>query len=255
MEMKLLLVAFFLTALQIVNAQNYCNSSYCGSSTHIACNNNGTFAGSCLSPALINFTQTQRNAIVNSHNARRNTVAAGNTALSPACRMATMQWDNELATLAALNVRQCQLRHDACHNTDAFQFSGQNLAWITFLNTANVTSLSLQSINMWYSEINNTNMAYINSYPNNYQGPAIGHFTVMVADRNIRLGCAASTYNVSGQQYRAFLFACNYATTNMITLPIYRNCSVAASNCTTGTNPSYSSLCSASEAYDVNTFA
>ena len=120
---------------------------------------------------MVTFTQAQKDAIVDSHNAKRNTVAAGNTALSPACRMATMQWDEELATLAALNVKQCQMRHDACHNTDAFEYSGQNLAWITFYNTPNTTRLSLQSVDMWYNEIKDTRMAYINRYPNNYQGP------------------------------------------------------------------------------------
>ncbi|XP_018802408.1 PREDICTED: venom allergen 3-like [Bactrocera latifrons] len=252
MERKTVLIASFLAALQIVNAQNYCDSSYCGSRTHIACNNNGAFASSCQSPALVGFTQALKNSIVDAHNAKRNTVAGGNTALKPACRMATMQWDDELAKLAAFNVKQCQMKHDACHNTKAFEYSGQNLAWITFYNTPNTMQLSLQSVDMWYNEIKDTKMEYINKYPNNYSGPTIGHFTVMMADRNIRVGCAASTYSVSGQRYKAFLFACNYATTNMINFPIYTSCSVAASQCTTGKNPKYTSLCSASEKYDVN---
>ncbi|XP_039960561.1 antigen 5 like allergen Cul n 1-like [Bactrocera tryoni] len=254
MELKFLLLVSFIAVLQIVYAQDYCDSSYCRSGTHIACNNSGAFAASCLSPALVSFTQAQKNSIIASHNAKRNTVAGGKTALSPACRMATMQWDDELATLAALNVKQCQMKHDACHNTADFDYSGQNLAWITFYNTPNTTQLSLKSVDMWYNEINNTKMEYINAYPRNYSGPEIGHFTVMVADRNIRLGCAASTYNVTGQQYKAFLFACNYATTNIIGVPIYKSCSVAATNCTTGKNPSYTSLCSVAEEYDVNTF-
>lgn len=81
---------------------------------------------------------------------------------------------------------------------------------------------------------------------------AIGHFTVMVSDRNIRVGCAASTYNVQGQQYRAFLLACNYATSNVIQYPIYKSCSVAASECTAGKNLQYNNLCAVSEKYDVN---
>lgn len=72
----------------------------------------------------------------------------------------------------------------------------------------------------------------------------------MMADRNIRLGCAASTY--SQQPYQAYLVACNYATTNMINFPIYKSCNKAGTSCTTGTNPKYPNLCSASEKYDVN---
>ncbi|XP_028894690.2 antigen 5 like allergen Cul n 1-like [Zeugodacus cucurbitae] len=252
MELKFVLIAAFIGALQIVHAKDYCDSSYCGSRKHIACDNNGKFAASCKNPAMITFTQTQKDLIVDSHNNKRNTVAGGKTKLKPACRMATMQWDNELAELAALNVKQCQMKHDACRNTDAFKYSGQNLAWITFYNTPNATKLSLQSVDMWYDEIDDTKMEYINKYPNNYQGPAIGHFTVMMADRNIRVGCAASTYDESGQPYKAFLFACNYATTNMINFPIYKSCSVAASECKAGKNPKYTSLCSVSEKYDVN---
>lgn len=68
----------------------------------------------------------------------------------------------------------------------------------------------------------------------------------MMADRNIRVGCAAATYG------NAFLIACNYATTNMVGFPIYTSCSSAGSSCTTGPNPQYPNLCSASEVYDVN---
>uniref|UniRef100_W8B4H9 Venom allergen-1 n=1 Tax=Ceratitis capitata TaxID=7213 RepID=W8B4H9_CERCA len=245
-------IVLYVALLQIVCATNYCDKSLCGSSQHIACNNNGKFASSCKNPTAITFTQAQKNQIVNAHNAKRDLVAGGKTALKAACRMATMQWDEELATLAALNVKQCEMKHDACHNTDAFKYSGQNLAWISFYNSPNASKLSQQSVDMWYNEIKDTKMAYINKYPNNYSGPTIGHFTVMVADKNIRVGCAASTFDVSGQPYKGYLFACNYATTNMIDFPIYKGCSEAASNCTTGRNPDFNNLCSASEEYDVN---
>ncbi|XP_011200657.2 antigen 5 like allergen Cul n 1 [Bactrocera dorsalis] len=254
MELTFLLLVSFNVALQIVCAQDYCDSSYCGSRKHIACNNNGAFAASCQSPAMVTFTQAEKNSIVDAHNAKRNTVAGGKTALKTACRMATMQWDDELAKLAAFNVKQCQMKHDSCRNTKTFKHSGQNLARRSFNSSPNITQLSLLSVDAWYNEIKDTKMEYMNAYPSSYKGPAIGHFTVMVADRNIRVGCAASTYGVSGHRYTAFLFACNYATTNMVNFPIYKSCSVAASQCTTGKNPSYTSLCSASEKYDVNKF-
>ncbi|XP_011200656.2 antigen 5 like allergen Cul n 1-like [Bactrocera dorsalis] len=254
MEPKFLLLASFIVALQIVCAQDYCDSLYCDSRTHIACNNTGEFAASCQSPAMVTFTQAEKNSIVDAHNAKRNTVAGGKTALKPACRMATMQWDDELATLAALNVKQCKAKHDACHNTADFEYSGQNLARRSFNKSPNITQLSLQSVDMWYNKIKDIKMKYINKFPSKDKRPKIGHFTVMMADRNIRVGCAASTYRVSGHRYTVFLFVCNYATTNIIGIPIYESCSVAASNCTTGKNPTYTSLCSVAEEYDVNTF-
>lgn len=84
----------------------------------------------------------------------------------------------------------------------------------------------------------------------------IGHLTVMMAERNIRVGCAAATYtdlrsnNNSNKQI--FLIACNFATTNMVGFPIYTSCNSAGTSCTTGTNPQYPNLCSTSEEYDVN---
>ena len=74
----------------------------------------------------------------------------------------------------------------------------------------------------------------------------------MMADRNIRVGCAAATYTEPGASYNAYLVACNYATTNMVNFPIYASCDTAGSSCTTGTNPTYPNLCSASEVYTVN---
>lgn len=202
---------------------------------------------------LLTLSASDKNAIVAQHNLHRNFIAGGgDSKLSPACRMATIKWNDELAYLASLNVKSCQMKHDACHNTDAFDWSGQNLAWIGFFNPLNQTANSIRSVDMWYNEVKDTTQAYIDAYPTNYNGPAIGHFTVMVADRNTDVGCAVSTYSVKDQSYKAFLMACNYAATNVIGIKMYNSCSKAASKCTTGVNPSYKFLCSPSEVYDVN---
>ncbi|XP_017474138.1 PREDICTED: venom allergen 5-like, partial [Rhagoletis zephyria] len=116
MQLKFVLFAILVAAFEIVSATNYCDTSLCSSGQHIACNNTGNFASSCQNAALASLTQETKNLIVSAHNTKRNTVAGGSTALEPACRMATMTWDDELAFLAELNVKQCQMRHDACHN-------------------------------------------------------------------------------------------------------------------------------------------
>ncbi|XP_061393341.1 scoloptoxin SSD976-like [Musca vetustissima] len=97
-------------------------------------------------------------------------------------------------------------------------------------------------------------MDYIDSLPSSYSRPKIDHFTVMVADRNIRVGCAAATYDdtrVSSKR-QIFLVACNYATTNMQNLPVYAKCEIPAKSCKSGNNSQYPNLCSRSEKYDVN---
>ncbi|XP_014101221.2 venom allergen-1 [Bactrocera oleae] len=249
MELRLVFFVISLTAVQIVYAQNYCDRSLCSSGNHIACNNNGRFAASCRNAAMVTMTQAHKNLIVRLHNTKRNTVASGRTKLRPACRMSTMQWDDELARMAAFNVKQCQMRHDSCRNTQTFKYSGQNLARSSYNGTPNIRNLLQTLINMWYNEIKDTTMAYINRYPNNYSGPTIGHFTVMVGQANTRVGCAVSTYSVAGRSGRTFLLACNYATTNMIGQAMYRTCSTAASGCRTGRNTAFPSLCSRSEVY------
>ncbi|KAH8237669.1 hypothetical protein KR038_005217 [Drosophila bunnanda] len=257
--MSRLLLALIPLALSSLAAgqgtTNYCDSSLCGTATHIACNNNGAWESGCPSDAtLVTLSAAQKAALVDRSNQYRNIIAGGlNANLSAACRMATTKWNDELAYLASLNVRSCQMRHDGCHNTDAFDWSGQNLAWMGWYSPLNVTHYVEWGVDMWYSEHVYTKQAYIDAYPSGYSGPAIGHFTVMVADRNTEMGCAAATYSVSGQSYKAFLLACNYAATNVVGIKMYSSCPKApASKCTTGTNPTYKYLCSSKEVYDVN---
>ncbi|XP_065362988.1 antigen 5 like allergen Cul n 1-like [Calliphora vicina] len=247
-------VAFF-CLVAAVSSTDYCSNSICNNGAkHIACGHSGQFAASCPSDAqMVTITDSLKQVLVDAHNEKRNLIAGGGDANhSPACRMATMEWDDELAAIAELNVKQCQMNHDRCRNTDAFKYAGQNLAWMGFFGDVVDADKMKESVEMWFSEVKDSQQSYIDSYPNGYSGPAIGHFTVMMADRNIRVGCAASTYSPAGQPYKAYLVACNYATTNMINFPIYASCNQAGTSCTTGTNPKYPNLCSASEEYAVN---
>ncbi|XP_061397351.1 antigen 5 like allergen Cul n 1-like [Musca vetustissima] len=256
--MKLLTKLLILTAfIGIATAVDYCSPRLCRKGlTHIACNNNGTFSTNCPADATISvITPTIQDVIVSGHNEKRNFIAGGGDAnhLS-ACRMATMQWNTELASMAELNVRKCTMQHDKCRNTNTFLYSGQNLITIGYYGKANVTRMFEKAMNVWYDEVKYSNMDFIQKYPANYNGKTVGHFTVMMADRNVRVGCAAAQYSKVGVSFKIFLIACNYATTNMIDFPIYANCSLAASGCVTGKNPQYPNLCSIAEGYKVNTW-
>lgn len=109
------------------------------------------------------------------HNSYRNQLASGLlTRFKPAKRMATMQWDAELATLAALNVKQCKMNHDACHNTKKFRASGQNLAM--YGTTGDIASMAVAtlirtSVNSWWNEKKDATQAIMAKYPSNYSGP------------------------------------------------------------------------------------
>lgn len=131
------------------------------------------YASSCPSDAaIVNIDASLKATIVDIHNAKRNLIAGGSDANhDPACRMATIQWDDELASIAAYNVKQCAMVHDKCRNTDTFRYSGQNLAWMGYFGTPNNVAMMTQALDMWYSEVENSKMEYIKSYPSNYQGP------------------------------------------------------------------------------------
>lgn len=121
---------------------------------------------------MVSMTKDLQKTIVDGHNSKRNFIAGGgNPQIRPACRMATMEWDNELAELAALNVKQCDMNHDKCHNTDAFKLSGQNLALISFYGKADHAALLTETIEMWYAEVKHCRQSYLDSFPHRYSGP------------------------------------------------------------------------------------
>ncbi|XP_034486541.1 antigen 5 like allergen Cul n 1-like [Drosophila innubila] len=230
---------------------DYCAKALCGTEKHIACNNKGAWALTCpTSPApfLIDMNLTLRQHLVRLHNVRRNNLALGKVAkYNSARRMATMRWSPELAKLAELNARQCQMKHDACHNTNKFKSSGQNLAIISGSSETDEQLLTA-CINMWWNENKNANMAVINSYPKTWTGDQIGHFTAMAQQPNYAVGCAAARY--VSNKVRNFLLVCNYATTNIIDRAVYVRGPTAA-GCNTGTNVNYPGLCTVNEVFTV----
>ncbi|KAM7350298.1 antigen 5 like allergen Cul n 1-like [Cochliomyia hominivorax] len=248
--MNTFLAVFCFVALAAsVTATDYCKLN-CDDRTHIGCKNNGKFSSECPKDAEIrDMTDSLKKLILDEHNEKRNTIAGGEyDKLKPACRMGTMEWDDELAKLAELNVLQCKMKHDKCHNTNDFKYSGQNLGVSGYNGDVNDSASIKKFIQLWYDEKKDVKQSIINKYPKGYKGPKIGHFTVMMADRNIRVGCAASIYN------KTYLFACNYASTNMVGYAIYKSCDKPAADCKSGTNSSYKNLCSTSESYNINKF-
>lgn len=211
---------------------------------------------SCPSDARFIDMTPYINDILQSHNEKRNSVAGGEVPNhSPAVRMGTVQWDDELAYVAGLNVKTCQYGHDTCRNTDAFSWSGQNLAknwW--YGGVEDIQGLLLEQLDMWYDEYHNSDMSNINSVPENDFGKVTGHFTAMIHELSIRVGCASvrSSETNDGVNWETLTTACNYAHTNVIGAPIYI-AGPTASECQTGTNPQYPNLCSTAENIDANT--
>lgn len=64
---------------------------------------------------MVPMTEEMKEAILDAHNKLRNDFATGKMPpFEPATHMATMEWDEDLAKAAAMNVHQCQMEHDDC---------------------------------------------------------------------------------------------------------------------------------------------
>lgn len=151
-----------------------------------------------------------------------------------------------------------------------FTFSGQNLAVRStsgFLTTEVIIERSMKS---WFNEWNLTSVENIRKVGSSTNGwfilniinalkihtflftisRTIGHFTAMVTERSTAVGCAISSYSVSGWN-NTYLMACNYASTNMRDCSVYRAGSTAI-GCVSGRDSKYSGLCSIDEPIDPN---
>ncbi|CRL03988.1 CLUMA_CG017107, isoform A [Clunio marinus] len=323
MDLKVLLLLFGL--LTVATCQDWCTMQGCATNSHIACNHNGQFHSRCISPRAITFSAAQRNLILDTFNRNRNQIAAGgfrvflparrmarvtwNDQLAwlaslnvrscqmqfhsrcvnprelsltstqknlildtfnqkrnqiaaggfgvflPAKRMARVTWNDQLAWLASLNVRSCQMAHDSCRNTPDFRWAGQNLGAFARTGSFHTTEDVINTvIKMWSDEYQYTLMSDINKFESGApRGQVIGHFTAMVTDRTTQIGCAISQYEtVSGStRWLYSLMACNFANTNILSCPVYRS-GTRAQECTLGADPQFPGLCRANEPIDPN---
>lgn len=245
----------------------YCDPVLCsnGKNVHIGCNNTGEFALTCPDDkAMVPLTSYERGVILDTHNDLRNNIANGSVPGFPGAvsmqklvrhyfkigfwqikfsKIRLQIWDSELASLAALNVKQCTMAHDPCRNTPGYKYVGQNLVYRSKTGgSGNFEELSkyiTAGINMWYKELQYSISSDIDSCCGDTRFTKIGHFLQMMQDKAVYVGCAISRYT-SGV-WRTLLMCCNYSAPNMKTKPVYVS-GVPASQCTS-TDTKYTSLC------------
>jgi hypothetical protein len=75
----------------------------------------------------------------------------------------------------------------------------------------------------------------------------------MVTDRTTEIGCGISTHKTTSGSwtFNNYLVACNYASTNIMSWPVYRAGSTASA-CEDGADPNFPGLCKTSEKIDPN---
>ncbi|KAL1377244.1 hypothetical protein pipiens_016397 [Culex pipiens pipiens] len=77
----------------------------------------------------------------------------------------------------------------------------------------------------------------------NWSNPQIGHFTQIISDRTVKIGCGMVTYQTyNGELWTHDYFVCNYSFTNIINQPSYIK-GHAGSQCSTGVSSAYPGLC------------
>ncbi|XP_055912972.1 antigen 5 like allergen Cul n 1-like [Eupeodes corollae] len=229
---------------EISATTDYCSPELCLKGRHhIGCNNTGTFSPECPQgeTKMVPMTNALKNAILHSHNSKRQLIASGGLkGFMSAAKMKCMQWDDELARLAALNIMTCKFGHDVCRNTFKYKQSGQNLAKFWWRGENYPAEEIIPSrVDQWWFEYKKTNMSQMLAYPR-YTPEMIGHFTVMTSDINSKLGCAAIEFPSDGMN--SLTLACNYAATNLIGMPMY-TIGPPASKCLSGTSKEYPCLC------------
>ncbi|CAD7083425.1 unnamed protein product [Hermetia illucens] len=228
----------FTILVQVQSSSDYCKLC----KHHIACRNHGSFSSSCHPGRKLINLDDFKDLIIDKHNAYRNKFAKGALKFEPAARMATMQWDDELAKLAELNVKRCKMKHDKCRKTKRFPMAGQNLSKVWAGGWITAKGAIKSGINLWFKEYKHAKQSNLDKL--RFKGPTTGHFTVMVNDLNTHVGCALVVQPTSSGSES--FFACNYAQTNVIGTQLYIK-GPPASKCIKGANEKYPALCDVSE--------
>ncbi|EDV92479.1 antigen 5 like allergen Cul n 1 [Drosophila grimshawi] len=221
------------------------NGSHLLQLPHTACGNNGSFGASCgPQPKLLYMSDRRRQLLLDMHNLVRSKIAAGEVpGYEAALHMPFLRWDEELAQMAALHAKRCQFAHDQCRNTQRFQISGQNIGYFWIGREFKSHSRRMKSFVLhWFREYKDANQSYIDSFQRHPEGKKIGHFTLLVADRVRRVGCAAVRFLEQSTNRFQFLLTCNYDYNNIFGDPVYKS-GPTASKCAYRISKKYPALC------------
>lgn len=231
-----------------VSKVNWCDvqKQYCNGKQHIACEPNSfPIENKCRNVTSVPMSPSTKTLILHLHNWYRNELASGRIHRFPAARqMGVMQWDDTLQFLAEKHVSHCHFAHDQCRATAQYPYSGQNIFFeATLGHTPNATGAIERGLEGWFEEHRIAKPSVVDLLTGD-QAKAF-HFTVMVSDKNNRVGCAMIQYQwpENKELFDAFMLTCNYQYTNIMQQPLYKK-GPACSGCgTLQCNSNYKALC------------
>jgi len=196
---------------------------YCNDKRHIACQTSYYQKVICTNGSFIHMREYQ-NLIIEQHNLYRNNFAEGKLMkFPPASQMRVMYWDKELAFLAEMHVHNCKFQHDECRATENYPNAGQNIAIYSSSKEIEYFDRTLmKTIELWFNEYKLTPVSLVDNITMTNLSK-VGHFTVMMRENNVRVGCAAYKYNTKEREivWFNYLITCNYADNNILGEKIY----------------------------------
>ncbi|RUS85804.1 hypothetical protein EGW08_006433 [Elysia chlorotica] len=200
----------------------------------------------CLedSEHLLDFgvSEEDKQLILDYHNKARREV------LPIATDLVQLAWDDNLAEVAQKLAKQCHMYHDSNRKIPGYGTSfGQNLAagqphWT-------------RAMDAWFKE---KDLFKFGENPNDYLGTngwkRIGHYTLMISNRILRIGCGYA--NCKEVRYGTF-YACNYVLGQTNFRRPYNNgterCSACPDSCENGLCDCGGNFCMNKGTLDINT--
>jgi len=177
--------------------QSTCTAEYAAMDTSTMC----CFADDPgASDAAVSAQEIQ--AILDSHNSFRGSVTP------TATNMVKMYWDDKIAAVAQKYAGACPDGHDKNRNVAGYSMGvGQNLAW--------GQSDWVEAITAWHGEVDIFQYGVdYNTYMQKHPGAMIGHYTQVVNNAAILVGCGyadCSGSSVVSGVYANPTYVCNYA--------------------------------------------
>ncbi|XP_041674296.1 antigen 5 like allergen Cul n 1-like [Drosophila eugracilis] len=214
---------------------------------HIGCNNKGNWSSHCgKDPKIISIPKFIKFFIVNYHNTYRDLVAGSQFHRLPnAGRMLKMTWDPNLAYLAELLVKQCDLKpSEHCWSTEKYSSPGYHAVYNKFNGNEDTFRVVRSQLNSWYDQYKHvTAPSLIDGLSGN--GKEIGHFLRMMVGPSNRLGCAMAEVEKDGmtQKWLSCLYSCSPQKNTLL----YEYSSKPGMLCSTGVDSRFQHLCNSKE--------
>ncbi|KAI8041175.1 hypothetical protein M5D96_005429 [Drosophila gunungcola] len=155
-------------------------------------------------------------------------------------RMLKMMWDTDLAYLAELLVKRCDLQPtDHCISTELFSAPGYHAVYNKFKKNEDAFRIVRSQLNSWYDQYKHVSAASL------LDGSEIGHFLRMMVGPSNRIGCAMARLEKDGwnHQWLGCLYSCSPKKNSLL----YEYSINPGMFCTTGVDGKFQHLCNETE--------